>query len=115
VFPQQMEGVKLVVNKALSSHFQVTHTVHMSTLGASGYRFNATYVGDRQLGPAEAFPTLVADMDNGGSLNAQALHLVAERIRTKAVFQVGQGEPGWLRIRSARSQDGSGAGSTGSR
>lgn len=23
VFPQQMEGVKLIVNKALSSHFQV--------------------------------------------------------------------------------------------
>ncbi|NXA56120.1 TM40L protein, partial [Nothocercus julius] len=38
----------------------------------------------------QAFPTLVADMDNGGSLNAQALHLVAERIRTKAVFQTHQ-------------------------
>ena len=35
-------------------------------------------------------------MDNSGSLNAQVLHLVAERIRTKAVFQVGQegGDPG---------------------
>ncbi|XP_062453629.1 mitochondrial import receptor subunit TOM40B isoform X5 [Rhea pennata] len=87
VFPQQMEGVKLIVNKALSSHFQVTHTVHMSTLGPSSYRFNTTYVGDRQLSPTEAFPTLVGDMDNCGSLNAQVLHLVAERIRTKAVFQ----------------------------
>ncbi|XP_068518878.1 mitochondrial import receptor subunit TOM40B isoform X1 [Anas acuta] len=90
VFPQQMEGVKLIVNKALSSHFQVTHTVHMSTLGASNYHFNATFVGDRQLGPTEAFPTLVGDMDNGGSLNAQVLHLVAERLRTKAVFQTQQ-------------------------
>ncbi|KFV72529.1 Mitochondrial import receptor subunit TOM40B, partial [Struthio camelus australis] len=27
------------------------------------------------------------DMNTGGSLNAQVLHLVAERIRTKAVFQ----------------------------
>ncbi|XP_062453626.1 mitochondrial import receptor subunit TOM40B isoform X2 [Rhea pennata] len=90
VFPQQMEGVKLIVNKALSSHFQVTHTVHMSTLGPSSYRFNTTYVGDRQLSPTEAFPTLVGDMDNCGSLNAQVLHLVAERIRTKAVFQTHQ-------------------------
>ncbi|XP_064354950.1 mitochondrial import receptor subunit TOM40B isoform X1 [Dromaius novaehollandiae] len=90
VFPQQMEGVKLIVNKALSSHFQVTHTVHMSTLGPSNYHFNATYVGDRQLSPTEAFPTLVGDMDNCGSLNAQVLHLVAERIRTKAVFQTHQ-------------------------
>ncbi|KAM6395179.1 mitochondrial import receptor subunit TOM40B isoform 1-T1 [Rhynochetos jubatus] len=90
VFPQQMEGVKLIVNKTLSSHFQVTHTVHMSTLGPSGYRFNATFVGDRQLSPTEAFPMLVGDMDNSGSLNAQALHLLAERVRTKAVFQTHQ-------------------------
>ncbi|OXB72339.1 UNVERIFIED_CONTAM: hypothetical protein H355_015638 [Colinus virginianus] len=83
-----MEGVKLIVNKALSSHFQVTHTVHMSALGPSNYHFNATFVGDRQLGPTEVFPTLVGDMDNSGSLNAQVLHLLAERIRTKAVFQV---------------------------
>ncbi|KAM9624023.1 mitochondrial import receptor subunit TOM40B isoform 2-T2 [Morphnus guianensis] len=90
VFPQQMEGVKLIVTKTLSSHFQVTHTVHMSTLSPSSYHFNATFVGDRQLGPTEAFPTLVGDMDNSGSLNAQVLHLVAERIRTKAVFQTHQ-------------------------
>ncbi|XP_037267777.1 mitochondrial import receptor subunit TOM40B isoform X4 [Falco rusticolus] len=90
VFPQQMEGVKLIVTKTLSSHFQVTHTVHMSTLGPSSYHFNATFVGDRQLGPTEAFPTLIGDMDNSGSLNAQVLHLVAERIRTKAVFQTHQ-------------------------
>ncbi|RMB88251.1 hypothetical protein DUI87_35363 [Hirundo rustica rustica] len=45
VFPPQMEGVKLIITKTLSSHFQVTHTVHMSTLGPSGYRFNATFVG----------------------------------------------------------------------
>ncbi|KAM6229309.1 mitochondrial import receptor subunit TOM40B isoform 1-T1 [Spheniscus humboldti] len=90
IFPQQMEGVKLIVTKTLSSHFQVTHTVHMSTLGPSSYHFNATFVGDRQLGPTEAFPMLVGDMDNSGSLNAQVLHLVAERIRTKAVFQTHQ-------------------------
>ncbi|XP_071656560.1 mitochondrial import receptor subunit TOM40B isoform X3 [Patagioenas fasciata] len=90
VFPQQMEGVKLIVTKTLSSHFQVTHTVHMSTLGPSSYHFNATFVGDRQLSPTEAFPTLVGDMDNSGSLNAQVLQLVAERIRTKAVFQTHQ-------------------------
>ncbi|NXK84432.1 TM40L protein, partial [Amazona guildingii] len=37
-----------------------------------------------------AFPTLVGDMDSAGSLNAQVLHLIAERIRTKAVFQTHQ-------------------------
>lgn len=31
---------------------------------------------------------LIGDIDNSGSLNTQVLHLLAERIRTKAVFQV---------------------------
>ncbi|KFO82009.1 Mitochondrial import receptor subunit TOM40B, partial [Cuculus canorus] len=38
----------------------------------------------------QAFPTLVGDMDNSGRLNAQVLHLLGERIRTKAVFQTHQ-------------------------
>ncbi|XP_054854882.1 mitochondrial import receptor subunit TOM40B isoform X2 [Eublepharis macularius] len=53
VFPQQMEGVKLIINKALSSHFQVSHTIHMSTIGQSNYHLNATYVGDQQSSPTE--------------------------------------------------------------
>uniref|UniRef100_A0A8D0GPM4 Translocase of outer mitochondrial membrane 40 like n=1 Tax=Sphenodon punctatus TaxID=8508 RepID=A0A8D0GPM4_SPHPU len=69
---------------------QVTHTIHMSTIGQSGYHLNTTYMGDQQLSPTETFPTLVGDIDNTGSLHAQVLHLVAERIRTKAVFQTQQ-------------------------
>lgn len=34
------------------------------------------------------FPTVVGDMDSSGSLNAQVLLLLAERLRAKAVFQV---------------------------
>ncbi|XP_065276354.1 mitochondrial import receptor subunit TOM40B isoform X1 [Emys orbicularis] len=90
VFPQQMEGVKLILNKNPNNHFQLSHTVHMSTVGQSSYHFHTTYVGDRQLSPTETFPMLVGDIDSCGSLNAQVLHLVAERIRTKAVFQTQQ-------------------------
>nr|XP_033780033.1 mitochondrial import receptor subunit TOM40B isoform X1 [Geotrypetes seraphini] len=87
VFPQQIEGVKLIVNKTLSSHFQVGHTIHMSTLGLSSYHFNTSYVGSKQLSPMEVFPTVTGDMDNAGSLNAQFLNILFDRIRTKAVFQ----------------------------
>lgn len=98
VFPLQMEGVRLVVNKGLSNHFQVTlkrthfvlfstldvvifksnlkqtvvnlsccvscfsqvsHTVTLSTVGDSGYRFGSTYVGSKQTGPAEVRHFLV--------------------------------------------------------
>uniref|UniRef100_A0A3Q1F377 Translocase of outer mitochondrial membrane 40 homolog (yeast) n=1 Tax=Acanthochromis polyacanthus TaxID=80966 RepID=A0A3Q1F377_9TELE len=90
VFPLQMEGVRLVVNKGLSNHFQVSHTVTLSTLGDSGYRFGATYVGSKQTGPAESFPVMVGDMDNAGSLNAQVIHQLTTAVRSKIAIQTQQ-------------------------
>ncbi|KAM9385245.1 mitochondrial import receptor subunit TOM40B [Pholidichthys leucotaenia] len=90
VFPLQMEGVRLIVNKGLSNHFQVNHTVLLSTTGDSSYRFGTTYVGTKQTAPAEFFPVMVGDMDNGGSLNAQIIHQITNRIRSKVAFQTQQ-------------------------
>ncbi|XP_064425616.1 mitochondrial import receptor subunit TOM40 homolog [Latimeria chalumnae] len=90
VFPVQMEGVKLTVNKGLSNHFQVNHTISLSTVGDSNYHFGATYVGETQLSPTEAFPVMVGDMDNSGSLNAQVIHQLASRLRSKVAFQTQQ-------------------------
>lgn len=90
VFPVQMEGVRLTVNKGLSNHFQVNHTVMLSTLGDSSYRFGVTYVGTKQTGPAESFPVVVGDMDNSGSLNAQIIHQVSTHVRSKLAFQTQQ-------------------------
>ncbi|XP_069460780.1 mitochondrial import receptor subunit TOM40B isoform X2 [Ambystoma mexicanum] len=90
LFPQQTEGVKLIINKILTSHFQASHTVHMSTISQSTYHLKASYIGDKQLSPTEVFPTLIGDIDNTGSLHAQILHLVTDRIRTKSVFQTQQ-------------------------
>jgi hypothetical protein len=39
------EGAKLVINKSLNNGFQVSHSVTMSSLTPSGYRFGATYIG----------------------------------------------------------------------
>ncbi|CAL9690757.1 unnamed protein product [Knipowitschia caucasica] len=90
VFPMQMEGVRLLVNKGLSNHFQVSHTVMLSTMGDSSYRFGATYVGLKQMGPAEFFPVMVGDLDNTGSLNAQIIHQLSPKIRSKLAFQTQQ-------------------------
>uniref|UniRef100_A0A8C8EYZ7 Mitochondrial import receptor subunit TOM40 homolog n=1 Tax=Oncorhynchus tshawytscha TaxID=74940 RepID=A0A8C8EYZ7_ONCTS len=98
VFPIQLEGVRLVVNKGLSNHFQVSHTVTLSTLAESGYRFGATYVGTQQTGPAESFPVMVGDMDNTGSLNAQVIHQLTSAVRSKIAIQVHHCE-GHTRIR----------------
>nr|XP_040021278.1 mitochondrial import receptor subunit TOM40 homolog isoform X2 [Gasterosteus aculeatus aculeatus] len=90
VFPLPMEGVRLVVNKGLSNHFQVCHTVTLSTLGDSGYRFGSTYVGTKQTGPAESFPVMVGDMDNTGSLNSQIIHQLTSAVRSKIAIQTQQ-------------------------
>ena len=53
IFPVPFEGAKLLVNKGLSNHFQVSHSLAMSTLQPSGYKFGCTYVGTTQAGPGE--------------------------------------------------------------
>ena len=53
VFPQPFEGCKLVINKGLSNHFQVSHTLQLSGTGPGAYHFGATYVGNKQTGPNE--------------------------------------------------------------
>lgn len=87
VFPQPFEGCKLVINKGLSNHFQVSHTLQLSGTGPGAYHFGATYVGNKQTGPNEAFPVLLGDIDTNGSLNAQIIHQFTDRIRGKAIIQ----------------------------
>lgn len=67
---------------------KVSHTINLSTLGESGYRFGATYVGSKQMGPAESFPVMVGDMDHTGSLNAQIIHQLTTGVRSKIAIQV---------------------------
>lgn len=88
VFPVNFEGGRLMVNKGLSNHFQISHTLNMSSVTPSGYRFGATYVGTQQYGPSEAYPVLLGDIDPSGNLNANIIHQFGPRIRTKVAAQV---------------------------
>jgi mitochondrial import receptor subunit TOM40 len=88
VFPLIFEGAKLIINKGLSSHFRVSHTVTMSSVTPSGYRFGATYVGTKQISPSEAFPVLLGDIDPSGNLNAHIIHQIGQRIKAKYVTQI---------------------------
>lgn len=90
IFPTPLEGCKLVVNKGLSNHFQVSHTLSLSAFNPSSYHFGSTYVGSTQISPSEAFPVLLGDIDTSGSLNAQIIHQLADRIRSKFVVQTQQ-------------------------
>lgn len=43
--PGTFEGAKLSVTKMLSSHFQVSHSMTLSSGTNSGYKFGSNYVG----------------------------------------------------------------------
>lgn len=88
VMPVFFEGAKLMVNKGLSNHFQVSHTINLTSAAPSGYRFGATYVGTKQFGPSEAFPVILGDIDPSGNLNANIIHQFAPNVRCKFASQV---------------------------
>lgn len=108
VFPMFFEGAKLLVNKALSnnfqvlcldrlfsflfpvtvSSFQVSHTMTLSNTQSSGYRFGATYLGQKVLSPVEAYPLVLGDIDPNGNLNASIVHAITNRLRCKVITQI---------------------------
>lgn len=94
VFPMNFEGAKLIINKGLSSHFQINHNLTMSSLQPSGYKFGCTYVGSKQYSPTEAYPVLVGDIDASGSMTAQIIHQFTANTRCKYVSQIQNGK--WL-------------------
>lgn len=88
IMPTNFEGAKLMIQKGLSSHFQVSHTVNLSSTTPSGYKFGATYVGTKQLSPSEAFPVVLGDIDPSGNLNANVIHQLTPNIRCKFGSQI---------------------------
>lgn len=92
VMPVFFEGAKLMVNKGLSNHFQVSHTINLCSSAPSGYRFGATYVGTKQFAPSEAFPVILGDIDPSGNLNANIIHQFAPNVRCKFASQVSDGQ-----------------------
>uniref|UniRef100_A0A3B4TJG7 Translocase of outer mitochondrial membrane 40 like n=1 Tax=Seriola dumerili TaxID=41447 RepID=A0A3B4TJG7_SERDU len=73
VFPQQIEGVKMIINKTLSSFFKVTLSPTLIYIQSDA-------------------PALIGEMDSSGSLNAHALLHLSERVRARTVFQTQQSQ-----------------------
>lgn len=83
------EGSKLLVQKGLSNNFQVSHTLTMSSMMPSGYRFGATYVGaSKIISPQEQYPILIGDMDASGNLQAHIIHALSDNSRCKVMTQI---------------------------
>lgn len=77
-----------MLTRGLSNHFQISHTINMSSVTPSGYRFSATYVGTKQISPSEAYPILLGDIDPSGNLNATIIHQIQPKLQAKFGAQV---------------------------
>lgn len=88
VFPTCFEGARVLFTRGLSNHFQISHTIYMSSVTPSGYRFGATYIGTKQLSPTDAYPIMLGDIDPSGNLNATIVHQLYPRLQAKFGAQV---------------------------
>ncbi|CAG7833319.1 unnamed protein product [Allacma fusca] len=88
VFPQPFEGAKVMINKGLNQGFQVSHSITLSSITPSGYRFGATYVGTQMVSATEPALVLMGEMDPSGNLNAQGVHFVNESCKLKFGTQI---------------------------
>jgi mitochondrial import receptor subunit TOM40 len=88
-FPVCFDGAKLMLNKGLSSHFQISHTLSMSPVN-NGYRFGVTYVGSKQLSASESFPVVLGETDLDGNVSATCIHQFSDKLRCKFMSQIQQ-------------------------
>jgi len=99
LFPTPFDGAKVVLNKMMSSRFQLSHAVNICDAGSpttspvqhaaatpsAPYLFQATSVGKAAY--EEMTPVFMAEVDNSGSLNGQIIRYLNQRVRCKAVVQ----------------------------
>lgn len=102
-FPMPFDGAKVVLNKMMSSRFQLGHTINIvegsaspgmpgSGAGAAPYVFQTTFVG--KASHEDLTPVSLAEIDNSGNLNAQFIRYLAPRWRCKGVIQTQKSK--WL-------------------
>ncbi|XP_017768009.1 PREDICTED: mitochondrial import receptor subunit TOM40 homolog 1-like [Nicrophorus vespilloides] len=92
IFPTCFDGARIMLTRGLSNHFQISHTINMSSVTPSGYRFGATYVGTKKISPSEAYPIMLGDVDPTGNLNATIIHQLQPCLQAKFGAQVQNGK-----------------------
>ncbi|BHF58113.1 Mitochondrial import receptor subunit TOM40B [Sparganum proliferum] len=88
IFPVPFSGIKLLINKGLSPHFQVNHSLTLSSNESAGYRFGATYAGHNKVSESEAYPVLMGEIQPDGQLQAQMVTQVSPLIRMRYLAQI---------------------------
>ncbi|OAD62413.1 Mitochondrial import receptor subunit TOM40 like protein 1 [Eufriesea mexicana] len=92
LYPQNFDGARLVINKVLSKHFSVTHTITLSSVTPSGYKFGTMYVGKKVVNLNERYPVAVGEITPRGNLTASFVHTFGCRFRYKLSAQIANGK-----------------------
>ncbi|PWA22967.1 hypothetical protein CCH79_00001888, partial [Gambusia affinis] len=71
---------------------KVSHTLHLSAVSPSYYRFHVEHLQSDDYSKDKDAPALIGEMDSSGSLNAHALLHLTERVRARTVFQTQQSQ-----------------------
>lgn len=83
------EGIRLVINKGLSNHFFVSHSLLIgSTSQTSSYKFGSTFVGTNQIGPGDYSPLLMGDIDPRGNISTNVNIQPWDKVKVKLNTQV---------------------------
>lgn len=83
------EGIRLVINKGLSNHFFVSHSLLIgSTSQTSNYKFGSTFVGTNQIGPGDYSPLLMGDIDPRGNISTNVNIQPWDKVKVKLNTQV---------------------------
>lgn len=78
------DGIRLALNRPLSPHLQLTHSMTMGMMNSS-YKFGANYMGTKQISPVESYPILASEIQADGQMNANLIHLFTPRLKAKLV------------------------------
>lgn len=86
IVPECFEGVRMVINKPLSSHFQVMHVLNINNPinNTPAYRFGTTFVGTKKLpNSAEQYPFFQGDINTFGTVSANVIHYLTPKLRVQ--------------------------------
>lgn len=82
--PMIFDGIRLALNRPLSPHLQLSHSIAMGMMSSS-YKFGANYMGTKSVSPVESYPVMVSEIQCDGQLNANLIHLINPRLKAKLV------------------------------
>ncbi|XP_043270412.1 mitochondrial import receptor subunit TOM40 homolog 1-like [Venturia canescens] len=88
LYPHNFEGGKLSINRLLSNHFRIAHSIVLSPITPSGYKFGAFYEGTTMIGKKERYPSLGCTIMPNGNQTIQFMHTLGCRYRVKFNAQI---------------------------